>query len=83
MRHTTRTVSVREFRENMSKFLREARKKNVHFVIMRYAEPVAHVIPASQSDSLEELAMEVARAREDFRRGRFYTPEKVLAMIGE
>lgn len=83
MRKTTRTVSIREFRENMSKLLREAQKKNVHFIIMRHAEPVAQVVPVSRDDSLEALAEEVAQAREDFRHGRVYTPEQVLDMIGE
>ena len=60
---TTRTVSIREFRENMTKFLKEAQEKNVHFVVMRHTVPIAHVTPVEHSDSLEALAAEVARAR--------------------
>lgn len=82
MQPTTRTISIRKFRENMSKLLREAQEKNVHFVIMRHAEPVAQVVPVSRKDSLEALAEEVAQAREDVRHGRVYTPDQVRAMLG-
>lgn len=83
MQPTTRTISIRKFRENMSKLLREAQKNNVHFLIMRHAEPVAQVVPVSADSSLESLIAEVAQAREDILRGDVYTPEQVLDMIGE
>lgn len=68
----------------MSKFLREAQEKNVHFVIMRHAEPVAQVVPVPAGHrSLESLIDQVAQAREDIRRGNVYTTEEVLAMLGK
>lgn len=83
MQPTTRTISIRKFRENMSKLLREAQEKNVHFVIMRHAEPVAQVVPVQAGNrSLESLIDEVAQAREDIRHGRVYTPDQVRAMLG-
>lgn len=78
---TTRTVSIRDFRENLTKFLKEGQEKNVHFVVMRHAKPVAHVTPVLADDSLEDLIAQVAKAREDIKEGRVYTPEEVLAMI--
>lgn len=68
----------------MSKFLHEAQEKNVHFIIMRHAEPVAQVMPVQAGNrSLEYLIDQVAQAREDIRNGRFYTTDEVLAMLGE
>jgi antitoxin (DNA-binding transcriptional repressor) of toxin-antitoxin stability system len=79
---TTRAVSVREFRENMTGFLKEAREKNVHFVIMRHAVPVAHIAPIQDEEaSIEALAARVAQARKDADEGHTYTAEEVLAMI--
>ncbi len=80
---TTRTVSIRNFRENMTKFLKEAQEKNVHFVIMRHSEPVAHVTPAARKNSLESLAKDVATARKAIKEGRLYTPKQVLKMIDD
>lgn len=82
MRKTTRTVSIREFRENMSKLLREAQKKNVHFVIMRHAEPVAHVAPASRKASLEAFARDIAIARREAREGKTYSTAEVRTLLG-
>jgi antitoxin (DNA-binding transcriptional repressor) of toxin-antitoxin stability system len=78
---TTRTVSVRDFRENMTKYLKEGQEKNIHFVVMRHAVPIAKVTPIEQNDSLESLIQEVAQARRDIEEGRTYTTEEVLAMI--
>ena len=83
---TTRTVSIRDFRENLTKHLREGQEKNVHFIIMRHAEPVAHVTPvknkkSKRAASLEKLIEEVALARKEIREGKFYTPQQILNMI--
>ena len=80
---TTRTVSIRAFRENMTKFLKEAQEDNVHFVIMRHAEPIAHVTPLKKKrqNSLEQLKKDIAEARRDVRKGRVYTPAQVRDML--
>lgn len=78
----TRTISIREFRQNLTKFLKEAQEKGVHFVVMRHSVPVAHVTPVENgADSLEALAAEVATARAAYRKGKTYTAEEVLGMI--
>lgn len=83
---TTRTVSIRTFRENMTKFLRDAQEKDIHFVVMRHTEPVAHIVPVRKKvrkkNSLESLAADIAEARKAAKEGRVYTPEQVLDMIG-
>jgi antitoxin (DNA-binding transcriptional repressor) of toxin-antitoxin stability system len=79
---STRTISIREFRETLTQLLREAQKNNVHFVVMRHAVPIAHVSPFSEKEmSLENLAATVAQARKDAAEGHTYTTEEVLAMI--
>jgi antitoxin (DNA-binding transcriptional repressor) of toxin-antitoxin stability system len=80
---TTRIVSIREFRKNMTGLLKEAQKKNIHFVVMRHAIPVAHVTPASRKEvALEELAREVAQARKEAKEGRLFTSAQARRMLG-
>jgi len=80
---TTRTVSIREFRDNMTKYLREGQKKNIHFVIMRHGEPVANVAPLKRKRmTLEELEAELAKARAQADRGEVFTQEEVEKMLG-
>jgi antitoxin (DNA-binding transcriptional repressor) of toxin-antitoxin stability system len=81
---TTRTISIREFRKNMTQCLREAQELNTHFIVMRHTVPVAHVSPINEDEaSIEALAAKVAQARKDAKEGRVYTPEEVLAMIDD
>ncbi len=78
---TTRTVSIRAFRENMTKFLKEGQKKNIHFVIMRHSEPVARVSPVKRDAALESIARDVAIAREEYKEGKTFTTQELRGML--
>ncbi len=84
MQPTTRTVSIRHFRENLTKFLKESQEKNVHFVVMRHSEPIAHVTPVhiDKNASLDQLEKDIARARKHVQEGKMYTPEQVRSILG-
>ena len=80
---TTRIIGMKEFRQNMSKLIEEARKKNIHFVVMRHTEVVANVTPPTKkSQKLDQLALVIAEAREQVKRGEVYTEEEVAKELG-
>lgn len=79
---TTRIISIREFRAHISKYLKEAQKKNVHFVVMRHSEAIAHVSPVKRNDSLEELRKDVAIARQEYKEGKTFTTEQARKILG-
>lgn len=80
---TTRIISIREFRAKMPRLLKEAQEKNIHFVIMRHAVPVARVAPLSKKEmALEELAQEISEARAQAKRGEVFTQEEIEKMLG-
>ena len=71
---------VRVFRTlyNLAGFIEEARRKNIHFVVMRHSEIVAHVLPPSEKElALETLAREIADAREKVANGNTVTLEEI------
>ena len=80
----TRTIGVRSLRANMQKILHEARRDNVHFVIMRFGEPVAHLVPVKprRKRTLEELRADIAEARRQAARGEGYTTEEMRKILG-
>lgn len=80
----TRTIGVRSLRANMQKILTEARRDNVHFVIMRFGEAVAHLVPVKprKKRTMEELEADIAEARRQYARGEWYTTEEVRQMLG-
>ena len=82
-RLVTRFIGIREYRQNLSRLIEEARKKNIHFVVMRHSKIVAHVTPPTKKElALEELAKEIAEAREDFHKGNFYTQKEIEREFG-
>lgn len=83
----TRMVTVRQLRQNLSKYLREAEEKNVHFVVMRHATPVAHVVPVKKKkknkrDTLEEFLAELTEARAQIERGEGISQEEMERLVG-
>ena len=84
---TTKLIGIKEFSKNPSKCLRHAQEKGVHFVVMRHNEPVANITPIQYQEddegpedygmTFEELAAEIAEAREQVKRGEVYTEEEI------
>lgn len=54
-RRTTRIVGIREFRQNLSKFIAEARKYNVQFVVLRYGDIAVHVTAPEAGGNIMEI----------------------------
>jgi len=80
---TTRTVNVRTFRAHLTQLIDEAREKNIHFIVMRHSEPIAHLIPVKKLHrSLEELEADIAKARKQYARGEWYTSAEARRMLG-
>lgn len=87
---TTKLITIRQFAQQLSKILRDAQEKNIHFVIMRHGKPVANVTPfffETEQDliddgiDVEALKSDIALAREQAKRGEGYSTEEVLRML--
>lgn len=67
----------------MTKFLRDAQEKDIHFVVMRHTEPVVHVVPVRtrKKNSLEALRADIAEARKQAKEGQVFTYEQVCKML--
>jgi len=48
-------INIREFRTDMTAFLKDAQERDIQFIIMRHATPVARVIPFDPGTTLEEV----------------------------
>ncbi len=88
---TIRLIGIRQFGQNLSKFLQEAQENNVHFVVMRHGKPVANITPAkraiadadleAEGINVDELKNDVAEAMEDVKHGRVYSTEEARKML--
>lgn len=79
----TKLIGVREFRQNIASLYRKATKNNWRFIVLNKNKPIFKVEPLSKKDAtLEKLAMEIAEAREDVKKGRVYTAEQIRHDLG-
>lgn len=51
-----RTVSVREFRANLSELLSEVAERRDHVLVSRHGRPAAALVPVDEYEALEETA---------------------------
>ena len=77
---TTRFVGIKDFRQNMAKISREAKQKNQRLIILRKNEILFELRPLT-NPSLEQLLLDVEKARDDVRRGRLYAPDDVKRIL--
>lgn len=80
---TTKLIGVKEFRQNIATLFKQATKNNWRFVILNRNQPIFRVEPISKKDAIvEKLAMDIAEAREDVKKGRLYDFEDVCKELG-
>ncbi len=76
---TTKLIGIKQFRRDLTKLTKEARTKNVHFIVMRHSVPQFRVSPMTRKElELEGLKADIAEARAELKRGEGYTCEEIL-----
>ncbi len=83
----TQIISVREFRQNTSLYLKATKYKKIHFIVMNHSEPMAELIPTklkkkTRKELDEELFRDIQVARAQAARGELYTTEEVRQHLG-
>lgn len=80
---TTKFIGVREFRQNISELYKEARKKNIKYIVLNKNKPVFEVRSISEKESsLEQLLAITREARQDKKSGRIYSLESLEKELG-
>lgn len=79
----TKIVGIKQFRENVTSFWREARLKNIRYIVMHHSKPILEVNPIDEDELiLESVAKEVAIARTQAKKGKTYTHSQVYKKLG-
>lgn len=79
----TKLVGVKEFRQNIAAYYKKSVKNNWRFLVMNRNRPIFDVRPINEKEAtLEKLYADIAKAREDYRQGRYYTSEEVRKRLG-
>lgn len=80
---TTKIIGIKKFRENITNIWKGAKKKKIRYIVMYHSEPILEVNPINEKELiLENLAKDIAEAREQVKKGEVYTEEEVLKELG-
>ncbi|EKD78679.1 MAG: hypothetical protein ACD_41C00299G0004 [uncultured bacterium] len=80
---TTRLIGLKDFRQNLASYTKTAQQKNIRYVILKKNVPVLEIKPIKPADALfERLAMEIAEARQQVKRGKVYTEDQIMKEFG-
>ena len=80
---TTKFIGMKEFRQNMTKYSEQSRKKKIRFIVLRKNKPIMEVTPINEEDyAYLRLKKELDEAEAQIRNGDYYTHEEVLQKLG-
>ena len=68
---TTRTIGIKEFRQNMTKLYRKGQKDQICYIVMNHQEPVMRVEPIDEDQLiLEKYSEQIERGIRDAEQGK-------------
>ncbi len=74
----TKFIGVKEFRQNMAGFAKQARIAKTRFVIVNRTTPLFELKPFAEDATLDDLFAELKAIEKSVARGHSYTHEEVL-----
>lgn len=79
----TRFVGMKEFRQNMTRYSEQSRKKKIRFIVLRKNRPILEVSPISEKDyAYLRLKKEFDEAENQIRSGDYLTHEEIRKELG-
>lgn len=80
---TTKFIGLKEFRQNLAGYTKQAKVKKIRFIILKKNIPVLEVKALDEKDfMLEKLAAEITEAREQVKTGKVYTQQEIMEEFG-
>lgn len=80
---TTQLIGLKDFRQNLATYTNKARLKQIRYIVLRKNIPVFEVKPISQKDAIfEQLAADIAAARQQVKAGKVYSQQQVRQLLG-
>jgi prevent-host-death family protein len=76
---TTKLIGIKEFRQNISSYVRKAQKGKTRIIVTSRNIPLFEIKPFSEDIELLSFFNEIMKGKEDVKKGRVHTQEEVLA----
>ncbi len=80
---TTKIIGIKEYRKNITSLWKEAREKNIRYIVMYHSKPVFEVNPLQDEDELIDLLRkDIEEAREQAKMGETVAHEELMKEFG-
>ena len=80
---TTKFVGMRDFRQNMSKYTKQANNKQIRYIVLKKNVPVLEINPIDEKEfAYVRLSREIEASEKQIKEGKFYTQEEVMKEFG-
>ena len=80
---TTKFIGMKDFRQHIAGYTKDARVHNIRFIILKKNVPVFEVKPIDEKEfTLEKLAEEIKTAREEVKKGKVYSQQEIMEEFG-
>jgi PHD/YefM family antitoxin component YafN of YafNO toxin-antitoxin module len=79
----TQFVGMKDFRQNMAQYTKDAKKKNIRLIVLRKNVPVFEVNPIDEKEYVYlKLKDELAESEEQIKKGESYSQEEIMKEFG-
>lgn len=80
---TTKFVGMKDFRQNMSQYTKQANSKKIKFIVLKKNVPVLEINPIDEKEYVyTKLSKELDESEKQIKKGKFYTQEEVMKEFG-
>jgi PHD/YefM family antitoxin component YafN of YafNO toxin-antitoxin module len=74
----TKFIGVKEFRQNMAQYAKQAQKKQVRYVVMNRNKPLFEISAFDEDENYDSMYEALMLAKADVAAGNFLTNEQVI-----
>jgi len=80
---TTKLIGIKKFRQDFTNIWKEAKSKNIRYIVMYHSVPILEVNPINEEDIIvERLASDIKEARKEVKKGEVYSEDEVYKKLG-
>lgn len=78
----TKFIGIKDFRQNIALYAKEARTKKSRLVVMDRNTPLFAIEPFDENESYESLYNKVTKAKADVSQGRTFSQKEIMREFG-
>jgi hypothetical protein len=80
---TTKLIGVKEFRANISDFVKKAQKGDMRFVVVNRTTPLFEIKPFEADAEIGDVFSDIVASKKDIKRGNVYSQDDILAEFAQ